>query len=108
MRRNGADQRDGSEPGTFALLGIGAILGVLLRGVTWMLSSFTVGPLFGLADLAAVPFTDRRELLFAQAAGTVVAVLAVVLAGLGLQTDPGRYRLLVRLLCAVFILDVVI
>jgi hypothetical protein len=108
MTRTQVDQRDGSEPGTAALLWTGAIVGVLLRGTTWVLSAFTVGPVLGLADTLTSDLTGRREMLFLQALLTVIAVLVTVMAGLGLQTDPARYRLPVRLLCALFILDILL
>ncbi|GAA3343263.1 hypothetical protein GCM10020358_81380 [Amorphoplanes nipponensis] len=98
-------QRDGSEPGTAAMLYAGAVAGVLLRGTTWVLSGLTVGPLLGVMDTLAGGWSDRRETLFVQATVTVLAVLAAVLGGLGLQTEPARYRLPVRLLAALFILD---
>lgn len=105
MARTGVDQRDGSEPGTALLLWTGAVVGVLLRGATWVLSAFTVGPVLGVADLAADGFAHHRELLFAQAVLTIAAVLAAVVTGTGLQTDPARWRRPVRLLCLVFIVD---
>ena len=90
------------------MLYAGAIVGVLLRGTTWVLSGLTVGPLLGVIDTLAGEFGDRRETLFAQAMVTVLAVLAAILGGLGLQTEPGRYRLPVRLLCGLFILDALV
>jgi hypothetical protein len=99
------DQRDGSEPGTAALLWTGAIVGVLLRGTTWVLSAFTVGPVLGMIDFVAGEYAPRRDTLFLQALITVAAVLAAVLTGVGLQTDPARYRVAVRALCALFIVD---
>jgi hypothetical protein len=98
-------QHDGTEAGTAAMLYAGAIIGVLLRGTTWVLSAFTVGPLLGMADLLATGFSDRRDVLFAQAVVTVVAVMAAILGGLGLQSEPARFRLPVRVLCALFIVD---
>jgi hypothetical protein len=103
-----AGQRDGTEAGTAAMLYAGAIVGVVLRAATWVLSAFTIGPLLGMVDLVAGAFGDRREVLFAQAAVTVTAVVAAIVGGLGLQTDPARYRLPVRVLCGLFILDVVV
>src|SRR5690349_8782546 len=105
MARTEIDQRDGSEPGTAALLWTGAIVGVLLRGTTWVLSAFTVGPVLGMIDFLAAEYAPRRETLFLQALLTVAAVLATALLGVGLQTDPARHRPAVRLLCALFILD---
>lgn len=90
------------------MLYAGAIVGVLLRGTTWVLSAFTVGPLLGMIDTIVSGLGDRRETLFAQALVTVLAVLAAIVGGLGLQNDPGRYRLRVRLLCGLFILDVLL
>ena len=90
------------------MLYTGAIVGVVLRAATWVLSAFTIGPVLGLIDTVASAFGDRREMLFAQAVVTVAAVVAAILGGLGLQTDPARYRLPVRLLCALFILDVLV
>jgi hypothetical protein len=101
-------QRDGTEAGTAAMLYAGAIIGVALRGTTWVLSAFTIGPLLGMVDTLAGAFGDHREMLFAQAAVTVAAVVAAILGGLGLQTDPTRYRLPVRLLCVLFILDALV
>ena len=101
-------QHDGTEPGTAAMLYAGAVTGVLLRGGTWVLSAFTIGPVLGLVDTLAGEFYSRREALFVQAVVTVGAVLAVVLGGVGLQSDPARFRLPVRLLCGVFILDAVL
>jgi predicted transporter len=98
-------QRDGTEAGTAAMLYAGAITGVALRGTTWVLSAFTIGPLLGLADTLAGEYHDRRGVLFAQAVVTVAAVVAAVMAGLGLQTDPARCRRPVRLLGTLFILD---
>lgn len=103
-----AGQRDGTEAGTAGMLYAGAVIGVLLRGTTWVLSAFMIGPLLGAIDLFAGALTDRREALFLQATVTVAAVIAAVLCGLGLQTDPARYRLPVRLLCALFILDALV
>jgi hypothetical protein len=100
-----AGQRDGTEAGTAAMLYAGAVTGVLLRGTTWVLSAFMIGPLLGPIDMLAGALGDRREVLFLQAAVTVAAVVAAILGGLGLQTDPARYRLPVRLLCVLFILD---
>src|SRR5690349_1037072 len=101
-------QHDGTEAGAATMLYIGAIVGVLLRGATWVFSSLTIGPLLGVIDTLAGDYTDRRELLFVQAVVTVVAVLVATLGGLGLQMDPGRYRLPVRLLCGIFILDALV
>ena len=103
-----AGQRDGTEAGTAAMLYAGAIVGVVLRATTWVLSSFTIGPVLGVADLLAGELGDRRVVLFLQAAVTVAAVVGTILGGLGLQTDPARYRLPVRLLCALFILDILV
>jgi hypothetical protein len=105
MARTEIDQRDGSEPGTAALLWTGAVVGVLLRATTWVLSAFTVGPVLGMIDFMAAEYAPRRVTLFLQALVTVAAVLAAVLIGVGLQTDPARYRPAVRLLCALFMLD---
>ena len=104
---NGA-HHDGTEPGTAAMLYAGAVTGVLLRGTTWVLSAFTIGPVLGLVDTVAGGFHPRREMLFAQSVVTVVAVLAAILGGLGLQTDPARTRLPVRLLCLLFIVDALV
>jgi len=98
-------QRDGTEAGTAAMLYAGAIAGVLLRGTIWVLSAFTAGPVLGFVDSAAVAWSTPREVLFWQAIVTVAAVVAVVFCGLGLQTDPARYRLPVRLLAYLFIAD---
>jgi hypothetical protein len=103
-----AGQHDGTEPGTAAMLYAGAVAGVLLRGTTWVLSAFTVGPVLGMIDTFAGQFSAPRDALFAQAVVTVVAVLAAILGGLGLQTDPAHSRLPVRLLCGLFILDVLV
>jgi hypothetical protein len=101
-------QRDGTEAGTAAMLYAGAIAGVLLRGATWVLSAFAAGPVLGLLDSAAVAWSTPREVLFWQAVVTVAAVVAVVICGVGLQTDPARYRLPVRLLAYLFIADTVL
>lgn len=103
-----AGQHDGTEPGTAAMLYAGAIAGVVLRGSTWVLSAFTVGPVLGMIDTVAGQFATAREALFVQSVVTVGAVLAAVLGGLGLQTDPARARLPVRLLCVLFILDALV
>jgi hypothetical protein len=103
-----AGQYDGTEPGTAAMLYGGAITGVLLRGTTWVLSAFTIGPVLGMIDTVAGGFYARRETLFVQAVITVGAVLAAILGGLGLQTDPARSRLPVRLLCVLFIVDALV
>jgi hypothetical protein len=100
-------QHDGTEAGTAAMLYAGAIAGVALRGTTWVLSAFTVGPLLGMVDTLAGGFA-AREVLFTQAVVTVAAVVAAILGGLGLQTDPARWRLPVRLLSALFILDALV
>jgi len=101
-------QRDGTEPGTAAMLYTGAVVGVLLRGTTWVLSAFTIGPLLGMIDTVAGAWGERREALFVQATVTVAAVVAAALGGSGLQSDPARYRLPVRLLSVLFILDVLV
>jgi heme/copper-type cytochrome/quinol oxidase subunit 4 len=101
-------QRDGTEAGTAAMLYAGAITGVLLRGAVWVFSAFTAGPVLGFLDTAAVAWSAERDILFLQAVLTVVAVVAAVLCGVGLQTDPARYRRPVRLLAAVFIADVLL
>jgi hypothetical protein len=101
-------QHDGTEAGTAAMLYAGAIIGVALRGTTWVLSAFTVGPVLGMVDTLAGELSNSRDVLFAQAVVTVAAVLAAILGGLGLQTDPARARLPVRLLSVLFILDVVL
>jgi hypothetical protein len=103
-----AGQRDGTEAGTAAMLYAGAIAGVALRGTTWVLSMFTVGPLLGMIDTLAGELGGRREVLFAQAVATVAAVVAAILGGLGLQTGPARYRLPVRLLGVLFIVDALV
>lgn len=104
----GDGQRDGTEAGTAAMLYAGAVAGVLLRGTIWVLSAFTVGPVLGFADTAAVAWSSPREILFWQAIVTVGAVVAAVICGLGLQTDPARYRLPVRLLAYLFIADAIL
>jgi hypothetical protein len=101
-------QRDGTEPGTAAMLYIGAIAGVVLRGGTWVASAFTLGPVLGIVDTVAGEYVARREALFVQAIVTLVAVLAAVLGGLGLQTDPASFRWPVRVLCGLFILDAIL
>jgi len=101
-------QRDGTEAGTAAMLCTGAITGVLLRGATWFLSAGTIGPVLGFLDTAAVSWSNRREILFLQALLTVTTVVAAVLGGLGLLTDPARYRRPVRLLCYLLIADTVV
>ena len=101
-------QRDGTEPGTAAMLLAGTVAGVLLRGAVWVLSDFSAGPVLGFLDTAAVAWSSPREVLFWQAIVTVVTVVAVVFCALGLQTDPARYRLPVRLLAYLFIADVVL
>jgi hypothetical protein len=95
-------QRDGSEAGTPGMLCGGAVAGVLLRGTTWVLSAFTIGPILGFLDLLAGGWATARTALFAQSVLTVAAVVAAVLCGLGLQSDPARYRRPVRLLAALF------
>ncbi|MEU8608245.1 hypothetical protein AB0C29_09610 [Actinoplanes sp. NPDC048791] len=103
-----AGQHDGTEPGTAAMLYAGAIVGVLLRGATWVLSSFTLGPVLGIVDTVAGEYVARREALFVQAVVTVAAVVAAILSGLALQSDPARFRWPVRLLCGLFILDAIL
>ena len=44
---------DGTESGTAAMLYAGAVTGVLLRGTTWVLRAFTIGPVLGLVDTVA-------------------------------------------------------
>ncbi len=101
-------QRDGTEAGTAAMLYAGAIAGVVLRGTVWVLSAFTAGPVLGFLDTAAVAWSDERAVLFLQGGLTVVAVVAAVVCGVGLQTDPARYRRPVRLLSYLFIADAVL
>ncbi len=101
-------RRDGTEAGTAAMLYAGAVTGVLLRGTVWVLSAFTAGPVLGFLDTAAVAWSEPRRVLFWQAVVTVAAVVAAVLCGLGLQTDPGWYRRPTRLLSCLFIADVVL
>jgi hypothetical protein len=101
-------QRDGTEAGTAAMLYAGAVTGVLLRGAIWVLSAFTAGPVLGFLDTAAVAWSAERDILFLQAVLTVAAVVAAVVCGLGLQTDPARYRRPVRLLGYLFIADAVL
>jgi hypothetical protein len=101
------DGPDTGGAGTAAMLYAGAIIGVVLRAATWICTSFTVGPLLGLADLLAGDWAPR-EVLFAQAVVTVVAVVAAVLCGLGIQSEPERYRRPVRLLSALFVVDIVL
>jgi hypothetical protein len=84
------------------------VAGVLIRGATWFLSAATIGPVLGFLDTAAGTRFDRREILFAQAILTVLTVIAAVVCGVGLLTDPGRYRRPVRLLCYLLIADSVI
>jgi hypothetical protein len=103
-----AGQHDGTEPGTAAMLYAGAIIGVLLRGATWVLSAFTLGPVLGIVDTVAGEYLARREALFVQAMVTVAAVVAAILGGLALQSEPARFRWPVRLLCGLFILDAVL
>jgi len=102
------DQRDGTEAGTAAMLFTGSIASVLLRGATWFLSAATIGPVLGFLDTLAVSWIGSRLTLFLQALLTVAAVVAAVLGGLGLMTDPARYRRPVRVLCYLLIADAVI
>ena len=101
-------QRDGTEAGTAAMLFTGAVAGVLLRGTTWFLSAATIGPVLGFLDTLAASWIDPRLTVFLQALLTVTAVVAAVLGGLGLMTDPARYRRPVRLLCYLLIADTLI
>ena len=101
-------RRDGTEAGTAAMLYAGAITGVLLRGTVWVLSAFTAGPVLGFLDTAAVAWSEPRRVLFWQAVVTVAAVVAAVVCGAGLQTDPARYRPATRVLSYLFIADAVL
>jgi hypothetical protein len=108
MTLSGDSQRDGSEAGTAAMLWGGAVVGVGLRGTTWVMTAFTVGPVLGFLDTAAESWSTRREVLFLQAVVTVAAVVAAVFCGLGMQNDPAAYRRPTRWLSYLFIADAVI
>lgn len=108
MAESGVTQRDGSELGTAGMLFTGAVVGVLLRGATWVLTAFVVGPVFGLFDLLLTDMTSRTVTLFGQAVLTVAAVVVSVLCGLGLLSEPARYRPRVRLLSCLIVVDVLI
>lgn len=107
MPRVGEDERAGTDSAA-TMLWAGAGAGVLLRGATWVLSSLTIGPVVGFLDLVAAGWIGDRTALFWQAVLTVVAVVAALMCGLGLRTEPDRYRWPARGLAALFVLDTVV
>lgn len=101
------DERDGATSAA-TMLWAGAATGVALRGTTWVLSSLTIGPIFGFLDLVAAGWIGDRSALFWQAVLTIVAVVAAVMCGLGLHAEPARYRWPARGLALLFIVDAIV
>ena len=101
------DEHEGTA-GAATMLWAGAATGVALRGTIWVLSSLTIGPIFGFLDLVAASYIGHRPALFWQAVLSVVAVVAAVMCGLGLHTEPARYRWPARGLALLFVVDAIV
>lgn len=91
-----------------AMLWGGAVVAVVLRGAVWVYSGFTLGPVLGFADTLAGLFAGHRDVLFWQSVITVLTVVAAIIGGLGMQSDPARYRWPVRLLAGLFVVDAIL
>jgi hypothetical protein len=103
-----AGQRDGTEGNTARLLFAGTAATVVLRGVTWALSSLTIGPLLGVLDMFVGAIGRSRAVSLVQAVVCVAAVVTAVVCAAGLRHDPARFRRPIRVLAFVFVADVVI
>jgi hypothetical protein len=103
-----AGQRDGTEATTARLLFAGTAAAVVVRGLTWALSSLTIGPLLGVLDLLIGGTGESKAVQAVQAVLTVGAVLTAIVCAVGLRSDPARFRRPIRILSWVFAADVVI
>ncbi|HET9516583.1 MAG TPA: hypothetical protein VFO77_02530 [Actinoplanes sp.] len=98
---------DGTEAATARLLFIGTAAAVVVRGLTWMLSGLTFGPILGLIDWW-ISSSGIMAVLVLQAVVTALSPPVALWCAVGLRNDPGRFRRLARILSWVFAVDVVV
>jgi hypothetical protein len=87
------------------LLLAGLVLAAVVRGCTWPVTYFYVGPMLGLLDLVLPTVT---AILIIEAVLTGLAALATVFVSAGLAYDPGRYRRAANVLGWIFAADTVL
>jgi hypothetical protein len=103
-----AGQRDGTETATARLLFAGTAATVVLRGLTWALSSLTIGPLLGVLDVFLGAIGGSKVVSLVQAVLCVAAIMVAMVCAAGLRNEPARFRRPIRVLCFVFVADVVV